>query len=121
MDKILIRKLKIEKLLKITIANILIHEINDKRIKLITNILYVKISKDFTIAKIYVTFINQNNIIIINKLINILQKSSYYIYFLLKKKINLYKIPRLYFKYDEFYEKQFNLFNKLNNLVINNY
>ncbi len=68
----------------------------------ILNINYIKLTKNFSYIYVYVYFLNQKNIIIINNIIKYLQKSENYIKKELKKKINIKLISKIIFKYDKF-------------------
>ncbi len=110
----LIKNRKIIKEIKKNIIKIIINKFNHiLGKKNIINITYLNLSKNFAFVDIYINFINsQNNQFNINK-IKILQKYEFYIRTLLKKNIYIKYIPKIYFKYDEFYTKKKNIFKYL--------
>ncbi len=80
----------------------------------IIGISYVKLSKDYSKINIYINFINQKNINIIKNNIYILQKSENYIKNILKNKIYIKHIPKINFKYDNFYKYENHISNLIN-------
>ncbi len=77
--------------------------------KNIIDITHIKTSKNFKIIYIYINFINLKNIEIIKKKINILKNSEYNIKNILKKKMYLKYIPKIYFIKDKFNIKKNNI------------
>ncbi len=82
--------------------------------KNILNINHIKITKNFSYIYIYIIFINKNKNIIIDNIINFLQKSEKYILYKIKKKINIKLIPKILFKYDNFNTKKNKILKKIN-------
>ncbi|WP_067569644.1 30S ribosome-binding factor RbfA [Candidatus Mikella endobia] len=80
-------------------AIILQREIKDPRIK-ITTVSYVKVSKDFAYAKIFVTFLNNETPEKVRKNIHLLQDMAYKVRLLLGKSMYLRIVPELTFIYD---------------------
>lgn len=79
------------------ISDILANEINDADIKFVT-ITAVKITSDFSLAKIYCTVLNQSKI---EKCIEDLNNAEGFIKSeLCKRKIRMRKVPELKFLYD---------------------
>lgn len=74
-------------------------KINDPRIGVPT-VSGVQVSKDLKNAKIFITFLDKNDLDEINYAITILQRSSRFIRFLLAHALNLRVVPELLFKYD---------------------
>ncbi|CAD83626.1 ribosome-binding factor A (P15B protein) [Candidatus Blochmanniella floridana] len=81
------------------VAIIIHHKVHDPRVGLPT-ISGVQVSRDLKNAKIFITFLDKNNIEEINFSILILQKASGFIRFLLANSMNLRTVPVLLFKYD---------------------
>ncbi len=113
MNKIL-KKKKFLKEIKKKIINIILtkynHIIGKKNI---IDITYINISKNFNKIYIYINFINQKKKKIIKKNIFILQNSEINIIKILKKKMYLKYIPKIYFIYDKFNKKKNHLLNKI--------
>lgn len=85
------------------ISIIIQNDINDPRLKeFIITISSIELSRDLAYAKVFVTLLKNSESVVINNddIINILQKSSQYIRFLLSKLIYLRVVPRLNFVYD---------------------
>ncbi|WP_457913457.1 30S ribosome-binding factor RbfA [Candidatus Gillettellia adelgis] len=97
------RSQRVEKEMQKKIAMILQYEINDPRISIAT-VSRIKISRDLTYAKIYITFLNllaeQHDLDLINNSLKILQDASSYIRAILSKTMRLRIIPELTFAYD---------------------
>ncbi len=79
----------------------------------IININYIYLSKDFSYINIYINFIKEKKIKIINNYINEFKKNYIYIIKELKKKIYIKHIPKINFKYDTFLNKINNLYKKI--------
>lgn len=113
------RKNKISQEIKKKISIIFQKKIKDPRIKFIT-ISKIDISKDFSHAKVFVTFLGffnkKNKEKNIKNYIKILNgKMSQYIRLILKKTIYLKFIPLLTFYYDQSYAKKINLVDLIHN------
>ncbi|WP_168868493.1 30S ribosome-binding factor RbfA [Enterobacteriaceae endosymbiont of Donacia semicuprea] len=110
------RNLRISYELKKQIAKILLNNISDIRINKFSTITDILISKDFSYAKIFIMLSyeeekrnnKQNSLYYLNNI-------SEYIRYILKKKINLRKIPKLKFFLDLSLKKG----KYINNLLIN--
>ncbi len=94
------------------IINIINKKFNFIIKKNLININYIKIYKNYSIIKIYISSIKK--IKKINKIKNFLQKKENIIKIKLKKIINFKYIPKILFKIDNFYNKNKKLFNILN-------
>lgn len=81
------------------ISVIIHHKVHDPRIGVPT-ISGVQVSRDLKNAKVFITFLDKNNVEEINSSIMILQKASRFIRFLLAHSMNLRVVPMLLFKYD---------------------
>ncbi|QJC35783.1 30S ribosome-binding factor RbfA [Enterobacteriaceae endosymbiont of Donacia sparganii] len=113
------RNLRIAYELKKQIAKILQNNINDIRINKFSTITDIIISKDFSYAKIFIIlpykeekFNNKKNSLFY------LNKITEYIRFILKKKINLRKVPKLKFYLDSSLKEGKYISFILNNLKI---
>ncbi len=111
---------KIYKEILKNIINIIMKKYNYLFKKYILNIDFMYINKNF--SKLYI-YTNINNNYFNNKKLNyqkniikILNNSKNYIKKLLYKKTFLNKIPKIYFKIDNFYNKNKKLFNILNKI-----
>ncbi len=82
--------------------------------KNILNINHIKITKNFSYIYIYFFFINKKKNIVINNIINFLQKSEKYIIYILKKKTNIKSISKILFKYDNYNIKKNKILKKIN-------
>ncbi|QJC36598.1 30S ribosome-binding factor RbfA [Enterobacteriaceae endosymbiont of Donacia simplex] len=116
---LLYRNLRISYELKKQIAKILQHNINDIRINKFCNITDIVISKDFSYAKIFV-ILSYKEEKLKNKKNSLfyLNKTTEYIRYILKKKINLRKIPKIKFFLDSSFKEGKYISNILNNLKI---
>ncbi|CAL4321611.1 30S ribosome-binding factor RbfA [Buchnera aphidicola] len=91
---------KVSKFLHKEISYIILNFIRDPKIYKITNILDVVVSKDFSYAKIFVSFINiKKNYIKYH--LQALNNASKYIRKILSDKINFRIVPSLTFIYDK--------------------
>lgn len=97
------------------VSVIIQQKVNDYRIGTPT-ISGVKISKDLKNAKIFVTFIDKDNLEEIQFAIMALQKASSFIRFLLARSINLRTVPLLWFKYDKTLIRGIKLFDLISKL-----
>lgn len=93
------RKNRISKEIQRKIAIIVHQKINDPRLGMST-ISGVELSRDFSHAKIFVTFLNKNTQKKINTNIFILNNSAQFIRKMLNNSIKLRNIPKLTFVYD---------------------
>jgi len=64
------------------------------------SVTFVRTSKDLSVAKVYITVINDSELVRKNVLFK-LNENSFYLRHLLAKTINLRKTPKLHFLYDE--------------------
>lgn len=104
MQKLFSRSSRISQELQKKIALIIQHSLQDPRIKEIITVSEVKVSKDLSYARVFVSFLkidNVENILNTKKYLSILNKSSGYIRKLLCKKIRLRIIPNLVFYHDD--------------------
>ncbi|WP_168868091.1 30S ribosome-binding factor RbfA [Enterobacteriaceae endosymbiont of Donacia vulgaris] len=113
------RDLRISYELKKQIAKILQNDIHDTRINKFSNITDIVISKDFSYAKIFIILSykeekskNKNNSLFY------LNKTTEYIRYVLRKKINLRKIPKIKFFLDSSFKEGKYISDILNNLKI---
>ncbi|QJC34193.1 30S ribosome-binding factor RbfA [Enterobacteriaceae endosymbiont of Donacia cinerea] len=113
------RNLRISYELKKQIAKILQNNINDKRINKFSNITDLVISKDFSYAKVFI-ILSYKEEKLENKKNSLfyLNKTTEYIRYILRKKINLRKIPKIKFFLDYSFKKGKYISNILNNLKI---
>ncbi len=88
--------------------------------KNIINISKIFLSKNLSFINVYINFIFNINKKNINKKLKILQKSEKKIKNILKKKTLFKFIPKIYFKYDNFYIKQNNFYNLIKKINKNN-
>lgn len=102
------------------ISIIIQRKINDPRIGSPT-ISEVKISKDLKNAKIFITFIDKENLEEIQSAIMVLQQASSFIRFLLAHSISLRIVPSLWFKYDTSLTYGVRLCNLISQLYQNSY
>ncbi|QJC37005.1 30S ribosome-binding factor RbfA [Enterobacteriaceae endosymbiont of Donacia vulgaris] len=116
---LLYRDLRISYELKKQIAKILQNDIHDTRINKFSNITDIVISKDFSYAKIFIILSykeekskNKNNSLFY------LNKTTEYIRYVLRKKINLRKIPKIKFFLDSSFKEGKYISDILNNLKI---
>lgn len=87
---------RIGELIQHEVAALLLREMQDPRIKLIS-ITHVIVSRDLSFAKIFITQLNEEKI---NESLKVLNKASSHLRFLLAKKIQLRVMPQLKFYYD---------------------
>ncbi|WP_343153324.1 30S ribosome-binding factor RbfA [Buchnera aphidicola (Mindarus keteleerifoliae)] len=112
-----IRLDRVEKELIKKIALILRFHIDDVRINKIFTISQVKVSKDLSNAKVFISFLELNSTIDIKRNIKILQSASKYIQKILVKHIYLRKIPSLFFIYDDSLKKGLKIDKVINNII----
>ncbi|QTM69187.1 30S ribosome-binding factor RbfA [Buchnera aphidicola (Hormaphis cornu)] len=94
------RPLRVAQVIKKEVALILKYSIKDPRINFMLSIIDVELSVDLSYAKIYVICINESNKKYIKNIILVLNNARNYIRYLLSKKIQLRKIPKICFHYD---------------------
>ncbi|KEA53753.1 MULTISPECIES: 30S ribosome-binding factor RbfA [Mangrovibacter] len=82
------------------IAIILQREIKDPRVGLMTTVSGVEVSRDLAYAKVYVTFLNDQDEAAVKAGVKALQDASGYIRMLLGKAMRLRIVPELTFIYD---------------------
>lgn len=100
------------------IAIILQREIKDSRLGMVT-VSDVVLSKDLAYAKVYVTFLNDDDPQIVEQGIKILNDATGYIRTLIGKAMRLRIIPELKFFYDESLVKGMALSSLVANVVTN--
>ncbi len=83
-----------------TLALLIPAEINDPRLGMV-NINTVNVTRDLAHAKVFVTFVGQEDPQACNESVAILNKSAAYLRTLLGKELSLRVVPRLGFVYDE--------------------
>jgi len=101
---------KIEDFLKKEIAQIISSQVQDKRFKFL-NIVDVKVSGDLGIATVYFTIIDGNKSDAPN--VKSLEKFASMIRSKLSKFMNIRRVPKLIFKYDESLER----YNHINSIL----
>lgn len=97
MNKESFRDKRVGEQIRKELSQILFRDIKDPRIKSVT-ITSVKVTKDFSIAKVYYRFFEDKKIEDVQKG---LESSAGFLHGLLKKVLRLKKIPSLKFFYDE--------------------
>ncbi len=107
---ILTRIPKIEDFLKKEISQIISSQVQDKRFKFL-NIVDVKVSGDLGIATVYFTIINGNKSDAPD--VKSLEKFASMIRSKLSKFMNIRRVPKLIFKYDESLER----YNNINSIL----
>ncbi|NIG99297.1 MAG: 30S ribosome-binding factor RbfA [Buchnera aphidicola (Periphyllus acericola)] len=99
MYKNIYRLVRISKEIQKEVSYILQKSIHNPNFNKFSTVLDVKVSPDYSFAKIYIYFNKKtsfNNVLSLN----ILNKSSSYIRFLLSKKLTLRTVPKLIFVHD---------------------
>jgi ribosome-binding factor A len=99
------RQQRIEVLLKAEIGNIIRREMSDI-ITSFMSITDVEVSKDFSVAKVYVSFLSNRDS---EKTLESLEKAGGFIRSELNKVLRMRRIPRLIFRRDETIAKAFKL------------
>lgn len=102
------RKIQIANQIQRELSKIIIYYIKDPRIILVT-IQNVKITSDYTHAKIYFTTLSQDP----GKIEKVLSNAAKYLQNLLFKRLRIHTIPSLHFFYDNTIEK----LSKISNLI----
>ncbi|WP_343192006.1 30S ribosome-binding factor RbfA [Buchnera aphidicola (Formosaphis micheliae)] len=110
------RSYKIEQELKKQLATIIQYQLRDPRLNIIITISDVKITRDFSCAKIFFTTLN-NKVENIQTIISILKNASGFIRILLSKNIKLRIVPKLYFMYDDSFVYGMKITNLINNIT----
>ncbi|BBA85377.1 ribosome-binding factor A [endosymbiont of Sipalinus gigas] len=105
---------RLSKEIKYKISLILIKKINDSRIKDIS-IIDVDISLDFSVANIFIIFLEKNRNEIIKKM-KIIKNTENFIRKIISKSLVVKNIPKLNFIYDESIYKNIRLYNLIKNL-----
>lgn len=91
------RRTRVADQIQKTIAGILHEKISDPRLEM-TTVSAITVSKDLAYAKVYVTFLNENDK---QSKLKTLNKASGYIRKLLAERMNLRVTPELKFFYDD--------------------
>lgn len=86
--------------IKKEVAIILLREIKDPRLGVMTTVSGVEVSRDLAYAKVYVTFLDDKNDMQIKMALKVLHDASGYIRSLLAKAMRLRIVPELSFFYD---------------------
>ncbi|QFQ32546.1 30S ribosome-binding factor RbfA [Buchnera aphidicola (Aphis fabae)] len=105
MEKSFSRSSKIAQELQKNIAIIIQCLLKDPRFRIIITISEVIVSKDLSYAQVFISFLEINNNVSIEKLLTLLNKASGYIRKLLCKKLKLRIIPNIVFYYDDSFIK----------------
>ncbi|WP_444940851.1 30S ribosome-binding factor RbfA [Microbulbifer sp. ZKSA004] len=82
------------------LAQLIQHEIRDPRLGMI-NVNDVEVSRDLTVAKVFVTLVGEDDRSKINISIEVLNKAAGFLRTQLARAIQIRTIPRLHFRYDE--------------------
>ncbi|AWF82542.1 30S ribosome-binding factor RbfA [Microbulbifer sp. EKSA008] len=82
------------------LAQLIQHEIRDPRLGMI-NVNDVEVSRDLTVAKVFVTLVGEDDRSKINTSIEVLNKAAGFLRTQLARAIQIRTIPRLHFRYDE--------------------
>ena len=110
-----IRKKKVESLLKEKISEILIkNELKDPRLDEFITLSRLLISKDFKLAKVYISYMGDEEIH--TTIVKVLNNAAGFIQKLLGKRIRLKHTPKLIFYADHSIEKGFEITQKLKEL-----
>lgn len=102
--------------LKKEVAVILQREVKDPRIRMVT-VSDVEVSRDLAYAKIFVTFLFDNDQEAINQGMKGLEKASPYIRSLVGKAMRLRIVPELRFIYDESLVEGMRMSNLVSNVI----
>jgi ribosome-binding factor A len=87
---------KLSELIQRELANIMLKEMDDPLFKQIT-VTAVKVSKDLSVAKVYVSCFDQSKV---QEVLQLLQANAKAVRYLLAQNLNLRKTPSLYFVHD---------------------
>ncbi|QCI21669.1 30S ribosome-binding factor RbfA [Buchnera aphidicola (Hyadaphis tataricae)] len=101
MEKLFNRSVRIAQELQKNIAIIIQYSLKDPRIQTIITVSEVRVSRDLSHAQIFISCLNQENGLHINKILLILNKASSYIRRLLCKRMKLRIIPNIIFYHDD--------------------
>ncbi|MXP51101.1 30S ribosome-binding factor RbfA [Pantoea sp. SoEX] len=111
------RSLRIAQEIKKKITIILQRKIDDPRLKMITTVSSVEVSRDLSYAKVFVTFFKaKHDLYTIKNGMKALKASSKYIRVLLKQNMKLRIIPIISFSYDSSLKKGEYICNIINQL-----
>jgi ribosome-binding factor A len=120
MEKSFSRSFKIAQELQKNIAIIIQYSLKDPRIKTIITISEVRLSKDLSYAKVFISFLEKNANLTVKKVLILLNNASGYIRKLLCKKMNLRITPNIVFYHDDSFYKGNKISLLLNQLRKNN-
>ena len=82
------------------LARLIQHEVRDPRVGMV-NVNDVEVSRDLTVAKVYVTLVGEDDRSKIDVSMEALNKAAGFLRSQLAKEIQIRTIPRLQFRYDE--------------------
>ncbi|WP_323845278.1 30S ribosome-binding factor RbfA [Microbulbifer magnicolonia] len=82
------------------LAQLIQKEVRDPRLGMV-NVNDVEVSRDLTVAKVYVTFVGEDDRAVINTSMEVLNKAAGFLRTQLARAIQIRTIPRLQFRYDE--------------------
>ncbi|SDZ97542.1 30S ribosome-binding factor RbfA [Microbulbifer marinus] len=82
------------------LAQLIQKEVRDPRLGMV-NVNDVEVSRDLTVAKVYVTFVGEDDRAKINASMDVLNKAAGFLRTQLARSIQIRTIPRLLFRYDE--------------------
>jgi len=82
------------------LAQLIQHEVRDPRLGMV-NVNDVEVSRDLATAKVFVTFVGEDDRNKIDISIEVLNKAAGFLRSQLARTIQMRSIPRLYFRYDE--------------------
>ncbi|QIL89961.1 30S ribosome-binding factor RbfA [Microbulbifer harenosus] len=82
------------------LAQLIQHEVRDPRVGMV-NVNDVEVSRDLTVAKVYVTLVGEDDPSKIEISMAALNKAAGFLRSQLAKEIQIRTIPRLHFRYDE--------------------
>lgn len=94
------RSSRVAQFLQREIATVIRDKLQDPRLSVMITVSEVRLSRDLTNAKVFVTLLNNEDMDKVNRVIQTLQDASNYIRCLLAKTIHLRTIPRIFFYYD---------------------
>jgi len=83
-----------------SIAQLIQKEVRDPRVGMV-NVNAVSVTKDISIARVYVTFVGQSGDTEIKASVDILNNASSYIRNLMAKDLNIRTVPKLQFIFDK--------------------
>lgn len=111
------RSQRVSQELQKEIALILQREIKDPRLGLMTTVSSVEVSRDLAYAKVFVTFLNDEDAQAVKEGIKVLQDASGYIRTLLGKAMRLRIVPELTFFYDNSLVEGMRMSNLVSNVI----